>query len=107
MGHTYSDGEGEWDVHRLWELAKNLPVREVDPSTFAKEEFAWGDELNLGMLVEHMQRALAADLNYPIILSADGCVMDGNHRIITAWLGGELVKVVQFVETPAPDRTLV
>lgn len=106
MSHTYSNGKAEWNVHRLWELAKDLPVREMCPKEFRDAGFAWGEDLTLGVIVEHVQRALAVDCSYPIILSAEGWVMDGNHRIVAAWLAGGPVKVVQFEVTPQPDRVL-
>lgn len=103
-GHTYSDGEGEWDIHRLWELAANLPVFELDPEAFHEwDEYGWEHNLTLGTLAEHLQRILEADLSYPVILSAEGNLMDGNHRIVKAWLEGKLVKTVQFPATPPPD----
>jgi len=30
--------------------------------------------------------------------------MDGNHRIVKAWLEGVMVPTVRFEETPPPDR---
>jgi len=107
MGHTYSDGVGEWDVHRLWDLAADLPVQEIDPEAFHEwEEYGWEAEITLGLLAEHIQRVLEADLAYPVIVSAEGNIMDGNHRVVKAWLEGVLVKMVRFPETPPPDRIL-
>ena len=107
MGHTYSDGKGEWDVHRLWELAKDLPVQELDHEAFHEwEEYGWETNLTLSGLAEHIQRALAADTQYPVIVSAEGHIMDGCHRLLRAALDGVLVKMVRFEETPSPDRLL-
>ena len=53
---------------------------------------------------EDMRRVLAADLSYPIILSAEGHIMDGCHRLAKAALEGVPVQVVQFKVTPPPDR---
>ena len=47
---------------------------------------------------------LEADLRYPIILSADGRVMDGMHRVAKAYLEGrETIQAVQFEVDPRPD----
>lgn len=47
----------------------------------------------------------AADLSYPIILSASGGVMDGMHRIVKAVLDGRTtIDAVQFDEDPDPDH---
>ncbi len=47
-----------------------------------------------------------ADLLFPVILSADGRVMDGSHRIVAASAKGiEAVDVVQFNKDPMPGYT--
>jgi len=44
-------------------------------------------------------------LKYPIILSKEGRVMDGMHRIIKALLlGHKTIKAVQFKEDLQPDH---
>ncbi len=55
-------------------------------------------------VVEHAQLILEADCDYPIILSAEGHVMDGMHRVAKACLLGlEEVPAVQFATDPEPD----
>jgi diguanylate cyclase (GGDEF)-like protein len=45
-----------------------------------------------------------ADLSYPVILSADGRLMDGGHRISKAWLSGlTTINAVRFPVDPEPD----
>ncbi len=45
-----------------------------------------------------------ANLSFPVILAAEGRVMDGMHRIAKAlMLGRETVDAVQFTVTPEPD----
>ena len=47
---------------------------------------------------------MEADLSYPIILSSDGGLMDGGHRIAKAWIEGcQEIDAVQFQEDPEPD----
>ena len=47
--------------------------------------------------MEHARLIDAADLSFPIILSADGRVMDGMHRVAKAALPGhETIAAVQF-----------
>lgn len=90
---------------RLWALAKGLPVRDRDPITFPEwEGNSWGDESSLSEIADHMRRVLSCDLDYPVILSAEGELMDGCHRLIKAHLDGVSVKAVQFERTPLPDR---
>ena len=105
--HTYSDGKGEWDVHRLWSLVRDFPSVEMDPEAFHEwGEYGWESNLTLEGLTEHIRRVLASDLSYPIIVSAEGHVMDGCHRLVKAALEGVPVKMIRFPVTPAPDRLL-
>ncbi len=47
---------------------------------------------------------LDSELIYPIILSSDGRVMDGMHRVCKALLQGrEEIEAVRFVHDPEPD----
>jgi hypothetical protein len=47
---------------------------------------------------------LDGDLAFPVILSSDGRVMDGMHRICKALLQGlDDIEAVRFVEDPEPD----
>lgn len=58
-------------------------------------------------VAQHARRIWDADLTYPIILSADGRLMDGGHRIAKAWLlGMSAIEAVQFVVGPEPDYVL-
>ena len=44
------------------------------------------------------------DFEYPVILSSDGRVMDGMHRICKALLLGHPdIEAVRFVHDPEPD----
>lgn len=109
--HTYSDGEAEWQVERLWGLAEGLPVVEMEPEAFHewhRPEFGptWLETASMAEYAGHIQRVLDADLSYPVIVSAEGNVMDGNHRLMRAFLDGVKVKMVRFEETPEPDRVL-
>ncbi|HEX4683107.1 MAG TPA: hypothetical protein VH277_10375 [Gemmatimonadaceae bacterium] len=52
-----------------------------------------------------MQLVHDAELSYPIILAANGAIMDGRHRVTKAlMLGLETIDAVQFGEDPAPDH---
>lgn len=45
-----------------------------------------------------------ADLEFPIILSSEGRVMDGMHRVLKALLNGlKSIEAVRFDRDPAPD----
>lgn len=104
------DGLGVWEVPRLWRLAANLPVRRLPLSTLEQEyeQVYWfGGETppTVRAVVDHARKIAAADLNYPIILSHTGVVMDGMHREAKAlMLDRETNDAVQFDHDPEPDR---
>ena len=97
-----------WDVDRLVELSaelrrKRVPLselRELDEPWFGKEEpGTWRN------LLEHVKLLDDADLSFPIILAADGSVMDGRHRIAKAVRAGYTdIEAVQFEVDPPPDH---
>jgi hypothetical protein len=96
-----------WDVDNLVRLSSKLPARSVPLSEIRELDEAWsGDDehQNWRGMVMHIQLIEEADLSYPIILSADGAVMDGMHRVAKVLLqGGQTIEAVQFAEDPAPD----
>jgi hypothetical protein len=73
-------------------------IRELDE--------AWSGEAQTWRgMVEHLKLIDEADLSYPIILSADGTVMDGRHRVAKAARKGQSeIEAVQFDEDPEPDH---
>jgi len=55
---------------------------------------------------DHMSLVNAANLRYPILLCADGRLMDGMHRCIKALITGRShVSARRFPVTPPPDYT--
>jgi hypothetical protein len=97
-----------WDVNRLVELTRSLPREQVPLETIRELDETWtGDDepRTWRALVEHMKLIDAADLSYPIILSADGAVMDGMHRVVkAARQGRRTIDAVQFDVDPDPDH---
>ena len=96
-----------WDVHRLVEQARSLPVKPVSLSSIHElDESFWfaGESPTCGEVAAHARLIAETDLKYPIILSAEGRVMDGMHRVCKALIGNlETVLAVRFAENPAPD----
>ena len=98
-----------WDVDRLVALSADLPRREVPLGEIRElDEAYWfegdGDRPTCRAVAEHARLMAEADLRYPIILCADGRVMDGMHRVAKAYVEGrESVAAVRFVRTPDPD----
>jgi hypothetical protein len=55
-------------------------------------------------VVDHARLMQECDLAHPIILSSDGRVMDGMHRICKALLQGRTeIEAVRFEHDPEPD----
>lgn len=108
--HFRSSPEGvkAWDVDRLVELARGLPHERVPLSAIRElDEAYWthdGRCLTCREVVEHARLIVECDLVFPVILSRDGCVMDGMHRIAKALLEGrDDIEAVRLVEDPEPD----
>ncbi|MDP4011806.1 MAG: hypothetical protein Q8P72_06305 [Candidatus Roizmanbacteria bacterium] len=98
-----------WDVDKLVDKTKDIPQISV-PLTQIKEldENFWyqgNDKIPTGRsFVDHMKLVQETDLKYPIILSQNGRVMDGMHRVAKALLlGHKEITAVQFAKDPEPD----
>ncbi len=98
-----------WDVDRLVELSKDLPIIEIDISGIKEldEAFWYGDKNDIPTcrsIVSHVRLINDSSLDYPIILSAENFVMDGMHRVCKALLNNiSKIKAVKFKTTPSPD----
>jgi hypothetical protein len=113
-GYVESDETNDyyWRAKTLWALDESLPVDEIalDSFDWKNENFQcnslskpplWKD------IAEHLRQALMADLQFPIVISAEGNVMDGMHRILKCYaLGKVKVKAVRFLTNPKPDLVL-
>ena len=96
-----------WDVDRLVERSRDFPVRSVplaEIPSLDEPVFGEGDAATWRAFVAHVRLLQAAELSYPIILAADGAVMDGRHRVARALLEGRpAIDAVQFRDDPPPD----
>lgn len=103
-----------WDVARLIKLAESLPVVDVPISEIKQfDQVMWfggprGVQPTCREVTDHARRIQKADLTRPIILGADGRVMDGMHRVAKAWMEGhQHVKAVRFSIDPEPDEVRI
>jgi len=110
---TIRDGKRlVWYTERLWSEARTLKpfdidllsIRELDQDCwFASGPFR--KKPTLREVANHCQRINAANLEWPIILNADGSLMDGGHRVCKALLEGRsTIRAVQFAVMPDPDE---
>ena len=93
------------------QLSSTLPRKRVPLSAIRELDQVWGgpdEPPTWRTLLEHMKLIDEADLSFPIILSADGDVMDGMHRVAKAlWQGLQEIEAVQFEQDPVglgPDE---
>ena len=98
-----------WDTRRLIAAARELPVEEISLGHIAEldEEFWFGHESDSPTcreIAEHAAAIAAADLAAPILLSPDGRVLDGMHRVCRAWIDGVTsLPAKRFRFLPPPD----
>jgi hypothetical protein len=97
-----------WNVPVIQEAARELPVKQVSTAAFDLDIDAWFGEAcdpTIRNVVHHMKCILDADLNEPIILSAEGHVFDGQHRLARCLLDGvPEIAAKQFEENPPPFK---
>ena len=98
-----------WDVDNLITKSKSLPtfkialyqIKEFDSNYWYQHE---SDIPTCRSITEHLELIHRCDLAFPIILAADGTIMDGMHRVCKAYFENrQTIKAVQFPKTPAPD----
>ncbi|MCU4578904.1 hypothetical protein KTJ34_15900 [Acinetobacter courvalinii] len=96
-----------WDVHHLVELTKTFVIKKVALADIRElnEAYWFPDQFpTTEQIIEHFQLVQDADLSYPIILCAEGRLMDGMHRVAKAsLLKHSHILAVQFEQTPEPD----
>jgi hypothetical protein len=109
--HFRSSPQGlcAWNVHRLVELSRTLPRERIPLSAIRElDEPYWCNEgtrtLTCRQVVDHARLTLDCDLAFPIILSSDGRVMDGLHRVCKALLENHTeIEAIRFTQDPEPD----
>jgi hypothetical protein len=97
-----------WDVDRLVALTRDFPVLQVPLADIHEIREPLSSELDeppsWKCIVEHIRLIDTADLCFPIILSSNGRVMDGMHRVIKALLTNRAtIDSVRFTTDPEPD----
>ena len=104
-----ADGLLAWDVDRLIDLSRDLPRIRVPLSSIREiDEVYWFDDDDqrptCRNVLLHMRLIEEAELCHPIILGADGRVMDGMHRVAKAVMRDlRDIEAVRFERDPAPD----
>ena len=110
---TYSEGSRVWAVRDLWRAAVNLtpfeqPIDALPDIESIDRGDIWDDGTPTGLeeVFLHIARIEGADLAYPIILTPEGHVCDGAHRIWKARkLGLTHILAVRLPVMPALGGT--
>ncbi|MEP1209617.1 MAG: hypothetical protein ABJM29_01260 [Rhizobiaceae bacterium] len=108
-GRHTPDGFLVWDVRKLLEKAAELPAVEIKLSTIAEFDENWwyqsdDDIPTCRSIADHFKLMESTDLQYPILLCAEGRLMDGMHRVMKAYCEGRTsISTRRFVTTPPPD----
>jgi hypothetical protein len=98
-----------WSVSKLVLLSQGLPRERVALAAIRElDEPYWTTGHTKGLtcreISEHAQLIRDSDLAFAVILSSDGRVMDGMHRVCKALLEGVTeVEAVRFLTDPEPD----
>ena len=99
-----------WDVDRLVKLSAGLAPIDVPLSEIRElDETFWFDheeqKPTCRRVALHAKLMNETDLSHPIILSQDGRVMDGMHRVCRALIEGrDTIRAVRFDVDPEPDH---
>ena len=108
IARKFGDEVHFWNVPDIQAAAQGLPVKHVSPATFDLDIDAWFGEAcepTISNVVHHMKYIRDADLSKPIILSAEGHVFDGQHRLAKCVLDGvSEIPAQQFEENPPPFK---
>ncbi|MGB5243740.1 MAG: hypothetical protein WBN28_14035 [Lutimonas sp.] len=101
-------GFNAWDVDNLIELTKNFEIIEVEVMELIEtNKYHWyqGDNLpTVKSIFEHMKLVEECSLEFPIIISAEGKIMDGMHRVGKAYINNiKHIKAFKFKITPEAD----
>ena len=106
IGRKFDGKVYKWDVPELQKAAVGLAVGEMSTDHFNLNVDAWFGEAcspTISNVVHHMKYILCADLSNPILLSAEGHVFDGLHRLAKCLLEGiPTIKYQQFQTNPEP-----
>lgn len=99
------NNKGSWYVANLIDRTKTEPIIDyvIDLMSVNLDVKVWEVD-NVFDFLSHVKRINEADLTLPVIVSAEGWILDGWHRIAKAvLLGNDGVKAVRFISNPEFD----
>lgn len=101
-GFTYQGKH--WTNATLYDATKRLKPFNIPLRGIRMDYQPWGLG-NVQSFCYHVKRVEDADMKYPIILTPDGTIADGWHRIAKAILEDRKnIKAVRLLVMPEPDE---
>ena len=114
--HGYVESDDKqlyyWKASTLWKLSEGMDVEHVPLDSFdwtnsnfqcnsLSDPPLWRD------IGDQAKQIFNADLQYPIVINANGDIMDGMHRVLKAYVFGlPTIKAVRFKQDPPPDMVV-
>ncbi|OZB94203.1 hypothetical protein [Paenibacillus sp. XY044] len=99
-----------WDVEKLWELSKHLPVHKINIDSIKElDQDCWFADSRrtpvptIRNVALHCQRIINANMEYPILLCSDGQLIDGGHRIAKALMDEKSEIDAVYITLPTAD----
>jgi len=99
-----------WTMQTIWTAAKGAPEISVNIEELnILDAVVWfggpqNVEPTIRRVAERARDIFNADINYPIIMTKSGDVLDGAHRIAKAYLQGvSVLRAVVLDDYPPPD----
>lgn len=99
-----------WRMPTIWAAAEGRPVVEIGVAGLRLlDEVVWfggpkNVEPTVRRVAEHVRDIVGADLSWPIIMTRDGEILDGAHRVARAYLEGiATLPAVVLDGWPPPD----
>ena len=91
-----------YSVSELIESSKDLPVLEAPIDAFAMD-YESPCQDSLISFAQHMKQVNESNLEYPVLLSPCGVIVDGRHRLIKSLVEGvDTIKFKRLVTMTAP-----
>lgn len=122
--HTYSDGDGYYDVKKIVTNAAEIEVQEVQVELFREQlqEQVWDDPFSrpidiikrMDTEVEYLDRLVAghakrireADLQFPVLVNIDtGLIIDGMHRLSKCFYYNIPTILVKYISTDIMNKS--
>lgn len=101
---SYTMDKKEYSVAMCVLAARNLVPFKANLKGFYTNYYSPCDD-SLLSFVDHMKRVESADMSFPVVLSPDGVIIDGRHRLCKALMNGDKTLLVVQLETmPTPIK---